>query len=136
MTSTAVELSIQDLGNQGDGIAKHNGQTVFVSATVTGDHIRATLHENNQSGHRGELLEILKPGPARRPAPCPHYPACGGCQLQHVELKTYSDWKMDRLREALGRHELNDISIEAPLISPQKSRRRATLNAKHEKGGV
>jgi 23S rRNA (uracil1939-C5)-methyltransferase len=70
----------------------------------------------------------LIPGPSRQAPPCKHFPACGGCQLQHLDDAVWSGFIADRIAGALGQHRL-ETEIRAPLLSPPKTRRRATLHA-------
>jgi 23S rRNA (uracil1939-C5)-methyltransferase len=59
--------------------------------------------------------------------PCRHYPECGGCQLQHLDDATWSDFITDRVASALAAHGLS-TTIRAPALSPPRTRRRATLH--------
>jgi 23S rRNA (uracil1939-C5)-methyltransferase len=69
----------------------------------------------------------VTPGPHHRVPPCRHYPECGGCQLQHLDDATWSDFITDRVASALAAHGLS-TTIRAPALSPPRTRRRATLH--------
>ena len=49
-----------------------------------GDRLRARLIARRPGYGRGEIVEVLLPGPERRDAPCPHFADCGGCDLQQI----------------------------------------------------
>jgi 23S rRNA (uracil1939-C5)-methyltransferase len=70
----------------------------------------------------------LVPGPAHRVPPCKHFPACGGCQLQHLDDSTWAGFITGKIAGALRQHGL-ETAIRAPLLSPPRTRRRATLHA-------
>ncbi|MGN6278221.1 MAG: class I SAM-dependent RNA methyltransferase [Sphingomonas sp.] len=70
----------------------------------------------------------IVPGPHHQTPPCRHYPQCGGCQLQHLDDAAYADFITDRIATALSAQEI-ETTIRAPILSPPKSRRRATLHA-------
>ena len=70
----------------------------------------------------------LAKGPNHRNAPCKHFPACGGCQLQHLDDAAWSDFIVERIAGALKAHGLQ-TEIRTPLLSPPRTRRRATLHA-------
>ncbi|MDF7774556.1 class I SAM-dependent RNA methyltransferase [Sphingomonas sp. AOB5] len=70
----------------------------------------------------------LIPGPSHQTPPCKHFPECGGCQLQHLDDAAWSGFIADRIAGALGQHRI-ETEIRAPLLSPAKTRRRATLHA-------
>lgn len=125
-----AEGVIEALGHRGEGVVTVRGQSVYVPLTVAGDRVRFA-----HAGERGELLEVLEGGPARVAAPCVHFGACGGCQLQHVDADTYTSFKVEGLRAALG---ARGIACEiAPLARvPRASRRRATLAFAHTGNAV
>ena len=68
------------------------------------------------------------PGPNHQRPPCKHFPICGGCQLQHLDDSAWSQFIVDRVTGALASHGLS-TEVRTPLLSPPKTRRRATLHA-------
>src|SRR5207248_1637482 len=77
----------------------------------------------------------LEPGPHHQVPPCRHFPACGGCQLQHADDEAYGGYLVSRVETALAQHGLS-TEIREPHLSPPRSRRRATLRALRAGGGV
>jgi 23S rRNA (uracil1939-C5)-methyltransferase len=71
---------------------------------------------------------VVTPGPHHHAPPCRHFPECGGCQLQHLDDASWSQYIVDRIAGALAAHSL-ETEIRAPLLSPPRTRRRATLHA-------
>jgi 23S rRNA (uracil1939-C5)-methyltransferase len=71
----------------------------------------------------------VTPGPHHQAPPCRHFPACGGCQLQHVDDAAYSDFLKDRIASALAAQGLPAPDILEPHLSPPSSRRRTALKA-------
>lgn len=76
-----LELSIDDLGAQGDGIAHHNGQTVFVAGALPLERVHVRLAENGGDQQRADLVDIRDASPDRVVPLCAHFPQCGGCRL-------------------------------------------------------
>src|SRR4051794_18155158 len=70
-----VELRIEQMGGEGDGLAQG---PAFVPFTLPGETVLA-----RGGGERRELVEVLSPSAERVAPPCPHFGACGGCALQH-----------------------------------------------------
>ena len=122
-----VELTIDSVGARGDGLARLDGDMVFVPYTVPGDRVLARVEGRRGDGLAAGLVEVVEAGPARVAAPCPHFGRCGGCALQHMDEEAYAAWKVDLLRTQLARQRLGDIE-PAPLVRvPPGSRRRATF---------
>ena len=70
----------------------------------------------------------LTPGPHHQAPPCRHFPVCGGCQLQHLDDAAYAHFITDRIAGALAAHDLQ-TALRTPILSPPRTRRRATLHA-------
>ncbi len=86
----------------------------------------------------GDLLGddgTLTFGPHHQVAPCRHFPECGGCQLQHLDDEAYAAFVTDRVASALDGQDLT-ATLRPPLVSPPKTRRRATLHAEGKGGRV
>ena len=101
---------------RGDGITADGRHAAFAAP---GDTLTDT----------GQVI----PGPHHQVPPCRHFPTCGGCQLQHLVDPSYAAFVADRVVSALDAQNLA-TTIRPPLISPPRTRRRATLHA--EKGRV
>ncbi|MBB5709406.1 class I SAM-dependent RNA methyltransferase [Sphingomonas xinjiangensis] len=79
----------------------------------------------------GDILRAdggLTRGAHYQQPPCKHFPACGGCQLQHLDDHAWSGFIVDRIAGALAAQRL-ETEIRTPLLSPPNTRRRATLHA-------
>jgi 23S rRNA (uracil1939-C5)-methyltransferase len=121
MTADAATLDIRSIGAQGDGVAELDGAVVHVPRALPGEHFRQTAH--------GAYILDGQPSRQRRVAPlCPHFPLCGGCQLQHMDEALYRGWKSGLLAQALAQR---GITLQPePMVSvPHNSRRRATFTA-------
>ncbi|MCY4190538.1 MAG: 23S rRNA (uracil(1939)-C(5))-methyltransferase RlmD [Rhodospirillaceae bacterium] len=127
MKPLQAEVTIDRIGQQGDGVAALDIGTVYVPATAPGDRVRVALTNRGGGRLQGRMLEVLSPGPARIKPPCPHFTLCGGCTLQHLEDPVYANWKRDLLLHVLSRNGLTANTIEDLHRSPPGSRRRATF---------
>jgi 23S rRNA (uracil1939-C5)-methyltransferase len=67
-------------------------------------------------------------GPHHQVPPCRHFPECGGCQLQHLDDASYAEFVRDRVLGALVSQRLT-AEVRPALVSPPRTRRRATLHA-------
>lgn len=96
------ELTIEKLVTGGAGLGRHDGQAVFVPLTAPGDQIRARACKPGKNFLEAELLEVVAAGPGRRPAPCPHYGTCGGCDLQHLDDNAQGEARRGILLDCFG----------------------------------
>ena len=104
------------LDARGDGIAEG---PILAPRTLPGEEVSGT-----PEGRVLRDIRILTPSPDRRSPPCPHYRACGGCQLQHASDGFTAEWKRGLVEAALRRHGLS--AETGPVItSPDRSRRRS-----------
>ena len=121
------DYTILRLGHQGDGIAEG---PVYAPRTLPGEVISGRL-----AGSTLEDIRVGTPSDDRVRAPCRHYKACGGCQLQHASDAFVAGWKVDVVRTALAAQ-----GLQAPMrpihTSPPGTRRRATIAVRRTKKGT
>ncbi|MGQ9897088.1 MAG: class I SAM-dependent RNA methyltransferase [Acidobacteriota bacterium] len=109
-----IEVWVERLVAGGEGLAHlPDGRAVLIPQTAPGELVRVCLVEEKPTFARGVLLDMIQPSAVRRPAPCPHYGTCGGCQLQHIHYAAQVEAKQAFIREALLR--LGQITWEAPI---------------------
>jgi 23S rRNA (uracil1939-C5)-methyltransferase len=98
-----MEVRIEKLVYGGDGLAHHDGHTVFVPLVLPGELVRIESSARKKKFIRGRLEGVVEPSAERVPAPCPHFGRCGGCQYQHMPYEAQMRYKSEILRETLGR---------------------------------
>lgn len=136
MRGDILELTITHLAGLGDGVAAHEGVPVFVPLTCAGDTVRAQVVQAGREHHRARLLEVLEPSPQRADPPCPHFGACGGCTLQHLDAAAY-----DGFKHAIAVDAARALGVEGAVVKPlfrsgAASRRRAEVKVTVEQGEV
>ncbi|WP_424832162.1 class I SAM-dependent RNA methyltransferase [Ruegeria sp.] len=121
------EFTILRLGHQGDGIAEG---PIYAPRTLPGEVVSGEV-----VGGQLTDIRVLTPSEHRVKAPCRHYKACGGCQLQHADDGFVADWKVEIVRNALAAQGLG--TVMRPIhTSPDRSRRRATIAVRRTKKGT
>lgn len=131
-----VELTVEQVGGRGDGVARLDGEAVFIPFTVAGDRVLARVEGRRGEGLTAALIEVLEPGPGRAAPPCAHFGRCGGCSAQHLDDTLYARWKRDLLLTQLARHGLDDSTVEPMIRVPPASRRRADFTFTRSKGAI
>jgi 23S rRNA (uracil1939-C5)-methyltransferase len=127
-----IDVDVEKLVFRGDGLARSGGIAVFIPFAAPGDRLRVRVTEIGRGFARGEIVEVLQPGPSRRDPSCRHFGACGGCRLQHVAYDAQLEAKVGFVRESLRRLGGIDWTSEVPIRSAAEFgwRTRAEIQAR------
>ncbi|HEX4956091.1 MAG TPA: TRAM domain-containing protein [Thermoanaerobaculia bacterium] len=98
-----AEVVIEKLVAGGDGLGRVEGVPLLVPRSAPGDRLRVKITERHPDYGRGEIVEILTPGPGRREPPCSYFGSCGGCDLQHLDDALQTRLKVTAALETLSR---------------------------------
>lgn len=105
-----VELVIDNLGINGEGIAHVDGLTVFVKGALVGERVRAKVILAKPTFVVCRLEQILTVSPHRVAPICPVYGKCGGCALQHLSYPEQLAYKQKMVRETLKK--VGEMEVE------------------------
>ena len=92
-----LTLEVEDLAFGGAGVARLERFVVFCRDTAPGDLARMRVTKSRRRYAEADLVEVLRPGPARIAPPCPYVPRCGGCRLQHLDYAAALAAKRDQV---------------------------------------
>lgn len=124
-----TEVTIDSIGQHGDGVAEIGGERVFVPFTLPGERV-----EISREGERGTLIRVLEPSTERADPISPYFGTCGGCSLQHMNRETYASFKRGLVENALQHAEVE--TVVKPLVDATGAgRRRATLHVRKSGAG-
>jgi 23S rRNA (uracil1939-C5)-methyltransferase len=98
-----MEITIEKLIYGGEGLAHHDGSTVFVPFVLPAERVTAAPVEQKKKFIRARVERVLEPSPERASARCPHFGVCGGCDYQHIPYEAQLKFKTEILRETLRR---------------------------------
>lgn len=98
-----IEITVDALGAQGQGIGRYEGYAVFVDGALPQERVRAHVIKATPAYAVAKLVRVLAPGPDRVRPPCPYYPRCGGCTLQHASYALQLRAKQQHVQDALTR---------------------------------
>lgn len=124
-----VEVTVDRLGRQGDGVAETAEAQLYIPLTLPGDRLRARVEKRVGGGFRATIVGPVRRQGHPRPADCGHFADCGGCAVQHVPEDLYADWKRGMVEAALRHRGLDGIEVAAVVSVPPGARRRAELKA-------
>ena len=94
---------ITGTASDGRGIARIDGQVVFVPGAIPGEICLVKIVNIGKHAAHAELLRVDQPSEHRIVPDCPYYPACGGCALRHMDYAMELEIKRQRVYDALSR---------------------------------
>ena len=119
-----IQLQIETLSSDGNGVAHKDGQPVFIPGTAPGDLAEIRIVKPLKSYAFGRLERLLVPGPGRIEMDCPVAGPCGGCGLRHVSYETEAQAKTQFVKDAFRRLGKLDVPVAAVLGAPETDRYR------------
>jgi 23S rRNA (uracil1939-C5)-methyltransferase len=98
-----MDITIEKLIYGGDGLAHHEGSTVFVPFVLPAERVSAAPVERKKKFIRARVERLIEPSAGRAVPPCPYFGVCGGCNYQHIAYEAQLQYKTEILRETLRR---------------------------------
>lgn len=92
-----LTVTIKDMGQEGEGIGKADGYTLFVKDAVIGDTVKVKIMKTQKQYGYARLMEIITPSPDRVEPLCPHARKCGGCQIQELSYEKQLEYKQNKI---------------------------------------
>ncbi len=125
---TELDLTIERLGDEGQGMALWQGRWVFVENALPGERVLARIDSETRHGLLASCLRLLsEPAAQRIEPPCVHYTRCGGCQLQHIDPIQQVHHKQSVAQRRLHRQVAGHCWQEPATAGSQHYRHRTRL---------
>lgn len=133
-----VITEIEDMSENGEGIGKVDGYTLFVKDAVVGDKAEVKVIKAKKSYGYARLVKLLVPSPHRVTPVCPAAAPCGGCQLQAMSYEAQLQFKENKVKNHLERiGGFTDVQVQ-PVIGmeePLHYRNKAQFPVTRDKDG-
>lgn len=97
------QVTIEDIGTDGEGIGKIDGFTLFIKDAVLGDQVEAKIMKAKKNYAYAKLEKVLSPSPFRVEPKCRFHKQCGGCQIQAMDYAKQLEFKHNKVRNNLIR---------------------------------
>jgi 23S rRNA (uracil1939-C5)-methyltransferase len=98
-----LNLTISGYSSEGFGVARCDGQVVFVRNALDGEEVAAKILKVNKNAAFAITDSVLSPSAERVTPDCPHFPKCGGCGLRHMSYAEQLRFKAQRVAQTLER---------------------------------
>ena len=106
---------IEGYSSEGMGIARINGQVVFVSGAIRGEEGDVLILKVLKNAAFGKMVSRRVTSAHRREPDCPYYTRCGGCVYRHMDYAEELFAKRQRVQDALCRLGGSDVAVEEIL---------------------
>ena len=98
-----IQLHIEDLTDDGNGIGHANGMAVFVKDTVPGDEAEIKIIKVKKRYAFGRLMNLIKESEARMEPACMMARPCGGCTIMQMNYPSQLEFKQRKVLNCLTR---------------------------------
>jgi 23S rRNA (uracil1939-C5)-methyltransferase len=131
--------TIESLDQEGRGIARRDGKTIFIEGALTGEVVTASVYRKKPSYEQANVQQVLRESSQRVTPQCVNFGHCGGCSLQHLDARAQVAAKQRVLEDNLWHiGKVRAGQMLSPLYGPAWGyRRRARMTARYvfKKGG-
>ncbi len=111
-------VKIEKLSNLGTGIARVDGQVIFVENVCPEDELKIKISKVNKNYANAVPVEIIVPSEHRIAPFCPMQKVCGSCQLQFIDYDYQLELKRQMVEDAIRKIGGLDTPINFPVASP------------------
>ena len=138
--SGSYTLQIESVDYEARGVAHIDGKVIFVDGALPGETVLASPYRKKSKFENAQLIKLFAPSSARVTPLCRHYSTCGGCSMQHADVRTQVAIKQRVLEDNL--RFIGKVVPETMLRAIHGPswgyRYRARLSVRHvpSKGGV
>ena len=106
---------IEGYTSEGLGVARIDGQAVFVHRALRGEDCDVLLLKVLKNAAFGKAVKVHEPSPHRVEPDCPYYGKCGGCDFRHMDREEELYAKKTRVQDALRRIGGSNVQVEEIL---------------------
>ncbi len=132
-----LELTVETLASSGDGLCRHEGYTLFVPTGLPGDVARCEIMKTTPRFGVARVIQFSQQSKDRVAAPCPVFPECGGCKLQHLDYGQQMAFKVQSVTDALKRIGKIKIPVAIETVPAERTlhyRNKGSFALSHRRG--
>lgn len=121
--NSILSVKIESISGDGNGVARVNGEVVFVPETAVGDEVEIVVIKELKNYSIGKLRRVISHSPHRIPVDCDVFTKCGGCVFRHISTEEEERIKTESVKSVMER--IGKISVEvADTVTPENKRYR------------
>ncbi|HZZ10921.1 MAG TPA: 23S rRNA (uracil(1939)-C(5))-methyltransferase RlmD [Paraburkholderia sp.] len=139
-----IEIVSLDMEARGVGrIASEDGtpgKVIFVEGALPGERVSYSTHRSKAKFEQAEVVQVFRESVIRTKPKCAYFDTCGGCSMQHLDIRAQVAVKQRVLEDNLQHlAKLRPETVFRPIDGPTWGYRyRARLSVRYlpEKGGM
>lgn len=108
-------VKIIDNGFEGEGIAKVDNFTIFVSGAIKGETVKILIVKVLTSHAFGKIVKVLEKSDSRQDSDCSTYKRCGGCNLRHIKYQDTLKIKQNAVQALVNKTLKNKIQVKETI---------------------
>ena len=137
---TLVAADIDSLDQDGRGVTRSDGKVVFDEGALPCEKVEFETRRRKPKYDLAVTRAVLTASPFRTQPRCPSYGICGGCSMQHLELRAQVAVKQRVLEDNFERiGQVRPQTMLAPIQGPAwgyRYRARFSSRYVHKRGTV
>ncbi len=112
-----LELTIESVGMDGEGVAKQDGMVIFVPFTLVGEVVKCEVTFVKKSFAKAKVIKLIKGAEDRVQPLCPHFRKCGGCDMQHITYLKQLDIKRENVKNCFKKYAGEQVQVNEVIPS-------------------
>ena len=113
------DIKIIDILQDGRGVARTQGKTVFVENAVYGETLDAKIIAEKKNFLEARKINTKIKSDYQRKPPCPYFYECGGCSIMDINYETQIELKKNLIKNALKKSTGLEIESIEIVKSPE-----------------
>jgi 23S rRNA (uracil1939-C5)-methyltransferase len=94
-------VTIKSLDHEGRGVAHFEGKVIFIEGALVGEEVSYNSYRKKPAFEQAQVATIFKTAPMRVTPKCKHFGVCGGCSMQHLDVRAQVAVKQRILEDGL-----------------------------------
>ena len=119
-----LEVTIERIGANGEGVAIYDEIVIFVPFALVGERVLVHIINDKNSFLIAKIVKVIEPSNDRVCAPCPHFEKCGGCDIQHMPYQMQLKFKKEMVKNSLEKYAKIQTEISDVVASDKQLRYR------------
>ncbi len=110
-------VEIIDLSSDGYGVAKVDGEIVFVPNAITNEKVKIKIINTKTKFAIAKVLEYYTQSEFRTIPKCKYFGKCGGCDLQHIKYEKQLEFKTNQVKNCFNKYANINLQVDNCVAS-------------------